>query len=106
MGPVVDGREHYGWMRYNPLHHWTTEAVWHYVDTQGIPLPPHYAWKRYATFEAPDCMACSWRPEYWQFAKKEYPDVYEKYWPQITRVYDEVKRNIKWYSEEIDSLQE
>jgi 3'-phosphoadenosine 5'-phosphosulfate sulfotransferase (PAPS reductase)/FAD synthetase len=75
-GPVVDGRDQYGWMRYNPLHAWPTEAIWTYVDAEAIPLPLHYAWKRDATFEWPDCRMCTWQPQYLAWLEAQRPDEY------------------------------
>jgi 3'-phosphoadenosine 5'-phosphosulfate sulfotransferase (PAPS reductase)/FAD synthetase len=101
VGPTQDGRTEYGWIRYDPLYLWSTDDVYAYIETHRITLPPHYKIKRYATFEFPDCKACSWKPDYWAIVQKEYPEVYAEYWPQIKPVYEAVKRQLATYTDEL-----
>lgn len=64
------------WTRYNPLHTWTTEEIWRYVDGHKIALPQHYSWKRTATFEAPDCQLCPYSAAYVRHLQAYDPQLY------------------------------
>jgi 3'-phosphoadenosine 5'-phosphosulfate sulfotransferase (PAPS reductase)/FAD synthetase len=78
-------------MRYNPLAEWTSEQVYQYVDAHDIPLPPHYKWKRAIGYEAPDCMSCTWQPQYWAVLKRYYPKEFRRRWPQARKVFAELE---------------
>ena len=84
------GKDVVGYVRYNPLSAWTTEAVYAYVDEHHIPLPPHYQWKRQVEgqYAWPDCLRCTAQPEHWRLLREHCPDVYEKHWPETKRVYE------------------
>lgn len=91
MGEWTDaGQDLLGFIRYNPLTHWTTSEVYAYIDEKNIPLPPHYQWKRAAgdRYEFPDCLRCTWQPEHWTLLKEQYPEVYAEHWPETKHVYE------------------
>ena len=106
MGRVLDASMVTGFVRYNPLIHWTTEQVYAYVDAHAIPLPAHYAWKRHATYDVPDCMGCTWFPQHWQTLKDLYPHFYAEHWPDVAPVYREVKQHLDQYQQSLNMLPE
>lgn len=81
-GPVLErpGDPEVPWIRYNPLHDWSTADIWQYLDAYGITLPPHYAWKRHVPFEAPDCKLCPYSPSYVAWLKQHDPDTFHQLW--------------------------
>ena len=86
MGPGIDASQTYNVTRYNPLHDWSTANVWAYIEANKIPLPYLYQWKRNIHWIAPDCLACTRRPEHWAMLKEEYPEVYGRYWPHVAAI--------------------
>lgn len=84
------GKEGLGFVRYNPLAHWSPEEVYAYIDVHQIPLPSHYQWKRRIgdQYEVPDCMRCTWQPEHWNVLREHYPEVYHAHWPTVKKVYE------------------
>jgi 3'-phosphoadenosine 5'-phosphosulfate sulfotransferase (PAPS reductase)/FAD synthetase len=82
------------WSRCNPLAAWTTAQVWAYIDTHQIALPEHYRWKRHATYEAVDCLSCTWQPQHWATLKEHYPEEYAKRWPLVAPVYAELRKTL------------
>jgi 3'-phosphoadenosine 5'-phosphosulfate sulfotransferase (PAPS reductase)/FAD synthetase len=91
MGTYFDARPlGLGWERYNPLTDWTTDAVYAYLDAQGVPLPPLYQWKRQDghLWEYCDCLSCTWKPQHWAFLRQHLPDEYAKRWPTVAPVYE------------------
>ena len=106
MGAILDSRANSGFIRYNPLIQWTADEVYAYIDTHGIPLPPHYAWKRKATYDVPDCMACTWFPQHWAVLKARYPAVYAAHWPKVAPVYAAVAQHLTDYQASLKTLPE
>jgi 3'-phosphoadenosine 5'-phosphosulfate sulfotransferase (PAPS reductase)/FAD synthetase len=80
-----------GWARSNPLAHWSTVDIWAYIDAERLPLPPLYAWKREADYEAVDCLSCTWQPRHWETLQRHHPDEYAVRWPQVRPVYEAVQ---------------
>jgi 3'-phosphoadenosine 5'-phosphosulfate sulfotransferase (PAPS reductase)/FAD synthetase len=83
------------WSRCNPLAAWTTAQVWEYIDTHQIALPELYRWKRHATYEAVDCLSCTWQPQHWTTLKQYYPEEFATRWPQVAPVYDELRETLQ-----------
>jgi 3'-phosphoadenosine 5'-phosphosulfate sulfotransferase (PAPS reductase)/FAD synthetase len=85
LGPVIDATDLAigGWTRYDPVHPWTTEQLWAYIDTHQIPLPPHYVWKRQADFEFSDCLLCPFNQPYVQWLKDQRPADFAVMWPRF-----------------------
>jgi len=86
IGPVIEAHDVgiAGWTRYDPLHPWTTEQVWEYIDSHGITLPDIYKWKRGAQFEFADCRECMFNPSIATWAKEHDPALFAEVWPQFS----------------------
>ena len=104
MGAILDARATSGFIRYNPLIQWTAAEVYAYIDTHSIPLPPHYDWKREATYDVPDCMGCTWFPQHWEVLKARYPEFYAAWWPKVAPMYREVAQHLDQYGQALQTL--
>lgn len=93
-----------GWHRCNPLAAWSTADIWAYVDAHGLTLPPQYAWKRDATYEAVDCMSCTWQPQHWATLQQHHPEEYAQRWPVVEPVYAELRDTLARNVDALDTL--
>ena len=93
-----------GWQRFNPLSEWTSEDIWTYIETHTIDLPPHYRWKRSATYEVPDCLSCTWQVEHWHMLKQHYPEEYARRWPTVEPVYAALSKELVCQAQQIQGM--
>ncbi len=75
----------WGFVRINPLHHWSHQDVYDYVDTYAITLPETYRHLRpmHPQEGWSDCLSCPVKWAHWPFLKAYYPEEYERRWPDI-----------------------
>lgn len=95
------------WRRFNPLHTWSSNEIYQFIDQVGIPLPPHYRYKRELgdQWEYPDCVWCSWQPEHWALLRKHYPREYTRWWPQVEPVFDALKQTQRQFLARIEAAE-
>jgi 3'-phosphoadenosine 5'-phosphosulfate sulfotransferase (PAPS reductase)/FAD synthetase len=76
--------------RVNPLHHWSREQVYAYLDEEWVSLTPHDR-LRQASGEGDkwsDCMSCTRHPEHWRLMQRYYPEAFKERWPAAKEAFD------------------
>lgn len=84
-GLVVDGTALGGFVRVNPLYHWSDQEVYEYIDAHAITLPEPYRYQRLTKKSEgwSDCLSCTVTTAHWDFLEKHYPEEYARRWPDV-----------------------